>query len=158
MTTVVTRALLSELTKNPRLLQFFEQIFATGQSNASQLEGAAGATRAIQDATVLALSSNAAFNNERIVQFDSTVFQVVDGGPGGTLAITLLSVITTNGGYRLTFNLEADTNLDLPSEGRVLVSTISPAAYADDAAAAAAGIEVGEAYRKTGGTVAWRVA
>ena len=158
MTTVVTRALLSEITKNPQLLQFFEQLFATGQATATAIEGQTGATRAIQDATVLTLSSNAAFNNERIVSFDSQYFQIVDGGPGGSLSITLLSAVATNGGYHLTFNLDADTNLDLPPDGRVLVSTISPADYADDAAAAAAGIAVGEAYRKTGGTVAWRVA
>lgn len=158
MTTVVTRALLSELTKNPQLLQFFEQLFATGQANSSQIEGSAGATRAIQDATVLTLSSNAAFNNERIVSFDPAIFQVVDNGANSTLAISLISAISTNGGYRLTFNLFADTNLDLPTSGRVLISTITPAAYADDAAAAAAGVAVGEAYRVTGGNVAWRQA
>lgn len=158
MTTVVTRALLSELTKNPQLLQFLEQLFATGQNNSAQIEGAAGATRAIQDATVLTLSPNAAFNNERIILFDSTIFQVVDNGPGNALTVTLISSVSTNGGFRLTFNLAADTNLDLPSSGKVLVSTITPAVYADDAGAAAGGVGVGEAYRKTGGTVAWRVA
>lgn len=157
MTTTVTRALLSQLTKNPQLLRFLEELFATGQATAGAVEGQAGATRAIQDATVLTLSNNAAFGNERVVQF-SSAFEVTDGGPGGTLQIELTGAPTVNGGYRLTFNVLADTNLDLPPAGRVLVSTISDAAYADDAAAAAAGIAVGEAYRKAGGTVAWRVA
>lgn len=33
----------------------------------------------------------------------------------------------------------------------------APGPYADDAAAAASGISVGEIYLKSGGTVAWRV-
>lgn len=156
MTVTVTRALLSEITKNPQLLRFFEQLFATGQSTAAAVEGQVDSTRAIQDATVLTLSSNAAFGNERVVQFGDGL-QATDNGPGSTLQISLGSVARTNGGFALTFNLVADTNLDLPVEGRVLVSTISPADYADDTAAATAGIAVGEAYRKTGGTVAWRV-
>lgn len=156
MTTTVTRALLQEITTNHQLQRFFEQLFATGQETAGAIEGQAGATRAIQDATVLTLSSNAAFNNERVVVFGAA-FEVTDGGPGGTLQIDLIGAAAVNGGFPVTFNAVADTNLDLPVAGRVLVSTISPAAYADDAAAAAAGIAVGEAYRVTGGNVAWRV-
>lgn len=156
MTTTVTRALLSEITQNPQLLRFFEQLFATGQATASAVEGQVDSTRAIQDATVLTLSSNAAFSNERVVQFGDA-FEVTDGGAGGTLQIELVGAAAVNGGYSLTFNVLADTNLDLPTTGRVLVSTITPADYADDTAAAAAGVAVGEAYRKTGGTVAWRV-
>lgn len=157
MTTTVTRALLSEITKNPQLLRFLEELFATGQATAGAVQGQAGATRAIQDATVLTLSSNAAFNNERVVDFGEA-FQVTDGGAGGKLRIDLLGAALVNGGYSVTFNAFSDTNLDLPPAGRVLVSTISDAAYADDAAAAAAGIAVGEAYRKTGGEIRWRVA
>jgi hypothetical protein len=52
--------------------------------------------------------------------------------------------------------LAADTNLDLPPSGRVPSSEDGP--YADDTAAAAAGIQVGQWYAKTGGTVAWRQA
>lgn len=158
MTTRVTRALLSEITKNPQLLQFFEQLFATGQSNSDTIAGQVDATGAIQDATVLTLSGNAALNNERVLALDPALFTVTDEGPGGRLLVTLLAGIAVNGGYRLTFNLLADTNLTLPPDGRVLESMVTPADYADDAAAAAAGIQVGEAYRKTGGTIAWRVA
>lgn len=159
MTTRVTRADLQSLSGiSPKLIQFFEQLFATSVANSESIEGQASATGAIQDATVLTLSTNAAFSNERVLGLDPDLFTVRDEGPGGRLFVTLLAGIATNGGYRLTFNLLADTNLSLPPEGRVLESKVTPADYADDAAAAAAGVQVGEIYRKTGGTVAWRVA
>lgn len=155
MTTSVSRADL-ELIKGitPKLVRFFEGLFSEGQSVKAGIEGAVASTGAIQNATVLTLSSNAAFGNERVLTLNPAQFQTVDNGPGGTLAVTLISVVNTNGGYQCTFNLRADTNLDLPSAGRVPSSADGP--FADDAAAAAAGIQLGEWYAKTGGTVVWR--
>lgn len=156
MTTAVTRADLQQLQGiSPKLLRALEELFVDTAAAGMAATGAVSATGALQSATVLTLSPNAAFANERVVAFDPTYFQVSDGGGGGTLAITLLSVVNTNGGFQCTFNLEADTNIDLPSTGRIPSSANGP--YADDIAAAAAGVEIGEWYAKTGGTVAWRV-
>jgi len=138
-----------------KLIRFLEDLFSTSSDTANAVNGVAEATGSLQDATVLTLSSNAAFNNERVLTFDPAIFQVDDGGPGAPLIVTLLYLIALNGGYRCTFNLKADTTLDLPSVGRVPSSDDGP--FADDAAAAAGGINVGEWYAKTGGTVAWRV-
>lgn len=157
MTTRVSRADLEQLKGiSPQLIRFFEELFLDGQSTKASVEGAVASTGAIQNATVITLSPNAAFGNERILVLDPAQFQVVDDGPGGNLSVALVSVVNTNGGFQCTFNLEADTNLNLPSEGRVPSSADGP--FADDAAATAAGVQVGEWYAKTGGTVAWRVA
>ncbi len=138
----------------PKLVRFFEDLFATGDANSQAIEGQVAATGSIQNATVLVLSSNAAFNNERILSLDPNYFDVSDDGPGGNYTVTLVSVIQVNGGYACAFNLEADTNLDLPTSGRVATSDLSD--FADDTAAAAGGVPVGNFYR-TGSVVKVRV-
>lgn len=155
MSTAITRADLQRLDgMTPKLLRALEELFVDTATTASAVAGQAAATGSIQNATVLTLSSNAAFNNERVLSLDPNFFRSTDGGPSSTLFITLVNIIQTNGGYACTFNLKADTNLDMPVSGRVPSSADGP--YADDAAAAAAGIQIGEIYRKTGGTVVWR--
>lgn len=155
MSNQVTRYDLSQLQGiTPKLIDFFTALFATGQTNSNDIGTAAEGTRAIQDATVLTLSPNAAFNNERILALDSSQFTTTDNGPGNTFAVSLVSFIALNGSFQCTFNLAADTNIDLPTSGRIPSSDDGP--YPDDAAAAAAGVNVGEWYAKTGGTVVWR--
>lgn len=157
MTTTVTRADLQLLKGiSPKLVSFFEQLFSDTQAASAQVGDAVAATGAIQNATVITLSPNAAFGNERVLSLNPGQFQVVDGGPGGNLTVSMISAVATNGGFQCTFNLEADTNLDLPSSGRVPSSADGP--YADDVAAAAAGVQIGEIYKKTGGVMAWRQA
>lgn len=154
MTTPVTRWDLQQLKGiTPKLLRFFEDLFATSQTSASDAAGAVAATGAIQEATVITLSPNAAFDNERVLVAGSGI-TIVDGGPGNTIVISSTGSVTLNGGFALTFNLPADTILDLPATGRVPSSSDGP--FADDTAAAAAGINIGEWYAKTGGTVVWR--
>lgn len=156
MTTSITRFDLQQLAGiSPKLLRAFEELFVDTAAVGDAIAGAVVATGAIQNATVITLSSNAAFANERILSLDPAQFQVTDGGPGNALSVTLISVVNTNGGFQCTFNLEADTNIDLPSSGRVPSSSDGP--FADDTAAAAAGVQIGEWYAKTGGTVVWRV-
>lgn len=158
MTTTVTRADLAALCSNAppgikeKLIRFLEDMFTTGRSNADAIGGVVEGTGAIQDATVLTLSPNAAFNNERVLTAGSGV-TLFDGGPGSTLIISMSSPVVTNG-FVLTFNLPSDATLDLPATGRIPSSSDGP--YADDTAAAAAGINIGEWYAKTGGTVVWR--
>lgn len=155
MGTSITRADLERLQgMTPKLLRALEALFVDTATISNTVAGQVDATGSIQNATVLTLSSNTAFNNERVLTLDPNFFSETDGGPGGTYKVTLINIIATNGGYRCTFNLKADTNLDMPVSGRVPSSADGP--YADDAAAATAGINVGEIYRKTGGTVVWR--
>lgn len=155
MSTPVTRADLEQLKGiSPKLLRAFADLFVDTAGISETVAGQVAATGAIQNATVITLSSNAAFSNERVLVLDPTLFVVTDGGPGEDLAVTLVNVILLNGGYSCTLNLRADTNLDMPASGRVPSSVDGP--YADDTAAAAAGIGIGEWYAKTGGTLVWR--
>lgn len=154
MTTPVTRWDLQQLKGiTPKLLRFFEDLFASSQSSATDVAGAVAATGAIQEATVITLSPNAAFDNERILTAGPGI-TLADGGPGGAIVISSDGGVTLVGGFALTFNLPADTILNLPATGRVPSSSDGP--FADDTAAAAAGVGINEWYAKTGGTVAWR--
>jgi hypothetical protein len=157
MTTNVTRYDLEQLKgMTPKLLRALEELFVDTAIATETLAGQVAATGALQNATVITLSPNAAFANERVLTLDPDQFLVTDGGGGGQLSISLVDGVVLNGGFRCTFNLRADTSLDLPTTGRLPSSVDGP--YANDAAAAAAGIGLGEWYAKTGGTVAWRVA
>lgn len=156
MTTNVTRYDLEQLKGiTPKLRQAFEELFVDTASTAETASGAVAATGAIQNATVLTASPNAAFNNELVLQvLEGLNLELQDGAA----ILSLAYLIVTQGGFKLAFNLEADTSLDLPVSGRVVALDSSGASYADDAAAAAGGVEVGEIYRKPAGVVAWRQA
>lgn len=157
MTTSVTRNDLQQLKGiSPKLTRFFEDLFSDGQATASSVGDAVVATGSIQNATVLSLSPNNAFNNERVFTPSTLDFRVTDNGPGSTLVVELVNRITLNGSFPLTFNMAAATNVDMPSEGTLATLDLG-AVFADDAAAAAGGVLVGEMYKKTGGVVAWRV-
>lgn len=158
MSTTITRADLEQIKGiSPKVIRFIEDLAGVGKSNGDAISGLTDSTQGITAATALTLSNNAAFDNERVFTPDPMLFVVADGGPGGQYTITLAYPIILNGGFACTFNLEADTNLDLPSSGRVLTDdVIFPGPFADDAAAATGGVPLNGAYRKTGGTIAWR--
>ena len=141
---------------NPKVVRAFEQLFAATATNTEAVTTGALATQEINDATVLTLSSNDTFTNERLFAIDPAAFSLTDEGPGGRLILALLNVIQKTSVFPLYFDLDADTRVRLPTQGVIPSSAVGP--YADDTAAAAAGVRVGEWYAKTGGTVAWRVA
>lgn len=153
MTTSVTRADLAQLKGiTPKLIRFFEDLFSDTFTASADAGGAAAATSSIQNATVLTLSSNTAFNNERVVNF-SADFTVVDHGPGGALDISLTGISVN--GFHLTLNLLADTNLNVPTDGTLATLNLGTS-YATDAAAATGGVGIGEMYKGPTGTVVWR--
>lgn len=157
MTTTVTRSDIDALCSNvppgmrPKIIRWLEDMFLTGRNAAAAADGVSGATSAIQDATVVTLSPNAAFNNERVIQGGDGVSL---NDTGTHLVVSMSSPVVTVGGFVLTFNLPSDVTLNLPASGRVPSSADGP--YADDTAAAAAGVNIGEIYTKTGGSVVWR--
>jgi hypothetical protein len=123
----------------PKLIRFFTALFAdtataqvTANDAASNASGAVASTGAIQSATVLTLSPNSAFDNERVLVLDQTAFITRDTGPNGQLLVTLI-----------------------PQPEPVLSV---PGPYADDATAAANGVEVGDLYKQPMGLVVWRQA
>ncbi|QDZ07454.1 hypothetical protein FPZ24_08145 [Sphingomonas panacisoli] len=134
-----------------KIIRFVEELFVTATNAANDASGAVASTGAIQDATVITLSPNAAFNNERVL-IEGSGITFTDGG--NTLTISAGGDITTVGGFALVFNLPSDSTLNLRATGTIPSSSDGP--YADDTAAAAAGIQVNEWYAKTDGTVVWR--
>lgn len=152
--TTVTRADLAMVFgNNTKVIRAIEDLFAQTAYNTGALASNADSTTELQDATVITLSPNATLTNERILALADGL-TVTDNGPGSTLVLALAYLIVLNGGYACTFNLGADTNLNLPISGTVPSSAIGP--YADDTAAATAGVALGEWYAKTGGALVWR--
>lgn len=153
--TPLTRADLEKVFgNNPKVIFAFEQLAKQVVVNTATSTANAGATVALQDATVITLSPNETFTNERILAVDSAALTITDNGPGNTVVLGMVNLIVLNGGYACTFNLLADTNLDFPTNGTVPSSAIGP--YASDAAAAAAGVNVGEIYKGLAGAVVYR--
>jgi len=151
---------------DPRLMAAFEDqsiaVAETSEAVGVQKE----ATDALQDAYFLTLSPNSTLPNER----------VLEAGPGISLAddganLTIGSAIVVQGGFNVTFTAVAGVNLNLPANGTLATiegdETLSNKAlsaprlislgdYADDIAAAAAGVPVGGVYR-TGSALKVRV-
>lgn len=144
---------------SPKLVLAFEQLFQSGEAVAGIQTAQAEATGALDQATVITLSPNDAFGNERTLAVDSATMGINDEGAGGSVIIYLVNNVVTQGGFSCTFNLGSDTALDLPSSGRVLTdSFLSAGPFASDAAAAAGGVALGRPYRRSDGVVAWRQA
>jgi hypothetical protein len=105
---------------HPRLMAAFEDLATTTQETSSTAASTAQATDALQDATVIVLSSNQAFSNERLLR----------RGPGVTMVDTEHSLI-----------------IELDAKFKPLVDATLLGNYVDDATAAAGGVEIGEFYR-----------
>jgi hypothetical protein len=120
------------------------------------------ATQALQDATVLVLSPNATFNNERVLKLGDGI-RAIDDGTNLTLSVDD-RVAHVAGGFRVDLTAEGDTAIVLPLGGvlatiagdevlanKTLANVILNAAeYADDAGAATGGVPVGGLYLKAG--------
>jgi len=152
--TSLTRADLEKVFgNNVKVIRAFEQLAQQVITNTATSTANADATVALQDATVITLSSNETFTNERILAVDSSALTIQDNGAGSTVVLGLVNRITING-YSLQLNLQTDTYLDLPISGKIPSSDVGP--YATDADAAAAGVEIGEIYKGPLGAVVWR--
>lgn len=145
---------------DPLLIAAFEQQQETVAATAEASGASVAATAAIQDATVLTLSPNDSFTNERIF----TPFEGLSAEDDGTLFKVRVdqTVARVTGGFSANFITTGVTNLVLPTAGTL--ATISGTEtlvgktlnapkltglgnYADDSAAAAGGVPVGGVYR-----------
>lgn len=152
----ITRAdLAAAFNGNEKIIRAFEKVIQSVANSATASTAAVAATDALQDATALLLSPNAAFGNERILALASPL-AFTDGGPGEEFTIGLTIPLTFNGDHALVINLIADTNVTFPPIGRLMGSGAEAPSYANDATAAAAGFEVGDIYKQPLGVVAWR--
>jgi len=146
---------------NPRLIYAFERQSQAVAANTAAAGEAKDTASSIQVATVLTLTPNDVFENERVVQAGTGI---VLSDEGGRLIIALDGdVPRIEGGANVTFYATAETVLALPDEGTVATTDdikdyiASAHDFADDAAAAAGGVPVGGIYR-TGSALKVRVA
>lgn len=145
--------------KNPRLQRAFEDQALAVQDSSAASTSAVAATNALQDATVIVLSPNAAFTNERVLRLEDGL-ELDDSDPA-FLTIRLKDVARSSD-YAVTLVPEGDTTLFLPLTGTLATrenvetlanktldqpSEINLGNYANDAAAAIGGVPVWGAYR-----------
>lgn len=131
---------------NPRLLRAFEEQSEVVETVSTGIEG----TQALKDATVIVLSANGDFTNERVLEVGDGIKVTVTADK---VKLTLQEVARTKD-YKVTLIPPANVLLFLPPEG-TLISDVSLAGapvfselttYANDAAAATGGVPVRGAY------------
>jgi hypothetical protein len=117
-------------------------------------------TAALNDATVLVLSENAAFNNEYVLKVGTGLRLEV--APGKVTVCLAVGVPLVAGDYSVGLIASGDTTLVLPQTGHIATragvetftnktldkpSLIPFGNYVDDAAASAGGVPIGGVYR-----------
>lgn len=143
---------------SPRLLAAFEDQAQTIEDVSSSVAD----TGALKDATVIVLSANGDFTNERILQVGEGIdIKITEN----TVKLSVKDVARTRD-HKATFVAPADVLLFLPPEGELLSDASMPVrpvfagltTYANDAAAASGGVPVRGAYiNSTTGAVTARL-
>jgi hypothetical protein len=156
---VLTRALGGDI----RAVRAFEQEAAINANTADRLASNVDATDALNDATVLVLSSNAAFNNERVLKLGAGISARDDGASLTIYADDDLPHV--QGGFPVNLTATQKTNLLLPNSGRLATTdqvetlvgkTVDKPIlsglgnYASDAAASAGGVPINGIYHNAG--------
>lgn len=145
---------------NTRLIKAFEnqnEVLAATEQKAGEAEST---TQAIQDATVIVMSTNATFTNERVF----TPEDGIEAEEDGNLVRVRLdgTAARVEGGYSVTLLTVAPTTLLLPATGHLStvagIETLTNKSlekpkigtwgnYTNDANAAAGGVPLGGVYR-----------
>lgn len=145
---------------NPRLVVALETAINTAPVAAQQAAASVAATEALDAATVLTLSPNTAFRNERVLALGSGLSS---SDSGASLALDVsASVVRVSGGFTCSLVVTGNTMVAVPLSGVLAtvantetLSNKTLAApklsglgnYANDGAAAAGGVPVGGVYR-----------
>lgn len=157
----LNRKLLGEVfPDNPRIIRAMETQAQAVDAATDGLETQAGATAAMQDASVLVLAPNEAFKGERVL----VLGQGLSGTDDGSKLVLKTSgkVPLVSGDFTLLLALSGNTTVAVPLTG--VLATVENAEtlknktldvpklsglgdYADDAAAATGGVPVGGVYR-----------
>lgn len=155
---------------SPQLLSIMEKTVTDSAKVDSIATANVAATEALDQASVLTLSPNAAFGNEYVLSLGTGLVGIV--GPNSYVLRLADTVPTVEGGFPLLLSVVGQTNVVLPLTGQLAttgntetlqrktlaapkLSGLSNAA--DDTAAATAGVPVGGIYRD-GSTLKVRVA
>jgi hypothetical protein len=168
---MITREMLGRWFKgDQRMIKAMEEQQRLVVTSAQGLQTTAQATDRIEAASVIVLASNAAFSNERVLQLGKGL---VGEDLDGKVTIQTSDVVpTVTGGFRVTMTAAGDSQFLVPFNGTLATiantetlsnkTLASPkmsglSNYADDTAAAAGGVVVGQTYR-TGSVIKVRVA
>jgi len=131
---------------NPRTVVQFEEFQRTVAENTDTTGANVEATQALKDASFLTLSPNAELANEFVLRLGEGLRLIVEDGEARLYVDA--AIVTSGHVVRLTTS--GDTVLALPVSGAVAtrewINASGP--YADDAAAAADGVALGEVYRR----------
>lgn len=145
---------------NPRLVVALETTINSAPVVAAQAAASVAATDALDQATVLTLSPNTAFRNERVLAV-GTGLRSTDNGASLALDVND-TVARVSGGFACSFIVTGNTMVALPLTG--VLATVGNAEtlsnktlaapklsglgnYANDGAAAGGGVPVGGVYR-----------
>jgi hypothetical protein len=161
---VLPRELLARaLNGDPRVVRYFEEQAAVVGEVAALTTSTLTATGAIQDATIISLSPNGSFNNERVLQVGNGLeMEVTDTN---VILRASRSAVMVNGGFALTLTVQGDSALAAPLtgilatrdnvetlKGKTLVTPLLSGLgnYVTDAAAATGGVPIGGVYHSAG--------
>lgn len=97
---------------SPRMAKAIEDLFFQSQAASEGVSASVDATQSIKDASVVTLSPNDEFANERVLAVDPDTMSISDDA--GQVILALVNNVITVGGYSCFFNLASDTSLDLP--------------------------------------------
>lgn len=141
-----------------RVIRAFEEQAAAVESSQAAAEAA---TTALEDASVLTLSPNAALKNERLFKVDPNSMALANDGQ----SVTIRAKVGNSTRFKVTIVPAGDTTLLAPLSGTLVTAeaeqTLSAktlntpiltglANAADDAGASAAGVPVGGVYHNAG--------
>jgi hypothetical protein len=132
-----------------RMIAQFEEMNNAVVDTQGQTVANVAATELLQDATVIVLSSNGAFTNERVLKLGDGLEAVEDG----TFVTVSLKDVARSQDYGVTFIAEGDSQIFVPLAGTMV--TFEHAGdklgnYASDAAAAAGNVPIGGLYHNAG--------
>lgn len=158
----ITRDMLAEaFPANKRLQRAFEEQSEVVEATAATVAGTLESTDALNEATVVVLSPNAAFANERVLRVGQGIRAVVDDD-FVTLEIDPEGAASVEGGFSVLLRAQGVTDVLLPMAGTLATragdeilqnkTLATPKIsglgnYANDAAAAAGGVPVTGIYR-----------
>ena len=132
-----------------RMIAEIEQLGNAVDETSATVAANLEATDALQDATVIVLSANAAFNNERILKLDPGLEALIDE----TFVTIRLKDVARALDVPVTFVAPAEATLTVPESGSLLTQESGGGLlgnYASDAAAAAGGVGIGGLYHNAG--------
>lgn len=131
-----------------------ERMIRAMEDQSKTVSDGVASTSALADATVIVLSANGDFTNERVLEVgDGIAIEITDS----TVKFSVENVAMALN-YPVTLLAKGPTNLILPLNGTLLnaeapvLNMTNLAAYANDAAAAAAGVPIGGLYRNSAAT------